>query len=85
MPYVVNFDLGRGALLKAGLVDPVLYIVRHGLTGNSEDGGLVHVVPEACNSIVDKGLVQRFPPLPCSRLGEVWKDRRAWPYLADVG
>ena len=49
---VVNLQMICRALLEARLVDAVLHVVRHRLRGHVEDGGLIHVVPEAGNAIL---------------------------------
>src|SRR5262249_40914763 len=48
---VVDLEVSGGAGFKAGLGDPMLDGVRHGLSGGLEDGGLVHVVPEAGDAV----------------------------------
>ena len=70
--------------LEAGLVDAVLDVVRHGLGGDVEDGGLVHVVPEAGDAVVDEVFVERSPPFAGDLAGEVGEDRGAGPDDADV-
>ena len=48
---------------EAGAVDAVLHVVGHGFGGVGEDGGLVHVVPEAGYAVVDEVFVEGAPPV----------------------
>ena len=80
----MDLQVGRGALAEAGFVDPMLYVVGHGLARTIEDRRLIHVVPEAGDAILNEVLEQTAPPLPCLRLGKVGKNRRPRPNLAHV-
>jgi hypothetical protein len=53
----MDFKVGRRAQAKAGLVDAMLHIVRHGLGRIGEYGGLVHVVPESGYIVRDEILL----------------------------
>ncbi len=82
---VVDLEVGGGAGLEAGSGDAVLDVVRHGFGGGVEDGGLVHVVPEAGDSVVEEVFVEGSPPLAGGVLGEVGEDGGAGPDGADEG
>src|ERR1700677_3158897 len=73
------------AFTKARLIDAVLHIVRHGLAWRLKHRGLIHVVPESSDTLVDECLVEGSPPLPCLCLGKVRKDGGPGPYLAHEG
>ena len=60
---VVDLGVHRGAGDEARFVDAVDHVVGHGLRGIAEDGGLVHVVPEAGDAVGDELLVERAPPV----------------------
>ena len=81
---VVDLEMGGGAFSEAGFVDAVLDIVGHGFAGTLKTAGLVHVVPEAGDTVGDEGLVEAAPPLAGAGLGEVGEDGRAGPDGADV-
>src|SRR6185437_7214282 len=63
--HVVDFQMRSGALLKPGLIDAMLNIVRHSFGGGLEYRRFVHVVPEPGDPVVNKRLIERSPPLPC--------------------
>ena len=67
-----------------GFVDAVDDVVGHGLGGVGEDGGLVHVVPEAGCAVGDEVFEEGAPPGAGGGLGEVGEDRGAGPDGADV-
>ncbi len=48
---VMDLEVGGGAGFEAGLGDAVLDVVRHGFGWGLEDGGFVHVVPEAGDAV----------------------------------
>src|SRR6266850_7434807 len=62
----------------------MLHIEWHGFIGALEDGGLVHVVPEALNAHAHKVGVERAPPIAAPCQSEFRKDAISWPHLADV-
>ena len=82
---VVDLEVGGGAGLEAGAVDAVLHVIGHGLGGIGEDGGLVHVVPEAGYAVVDEVFIEGAPPFAAALLGEVGEDGGAGPDGADIG
>ena len=53
--------------------------IGHGLGGVGEDGGLVHVVPEAGYAVVDEVFVEGAEPGAGGGLGEVGEDGGAGP------
>ena len=81
---VVDLQMRGGAFAEAGLVDAVLDVEGHGFAGAIEDGGLVHIVPEAGDTLGDEALVEGAPPLAGPGLGEVREDAVAGPDFADV-
>ncbi len=76
---IVDFGMCRSPGYKSGLLDAMDGSERHGLAGAVEDGGLVHVVPEAGEAVGDELLVERAPPGAGLLLGEVGKDAGAGP------
>src|ERR1700733_5805157 len=66
--------MSRRALRETRLIDAVKNIQRHGLGGGMEDGGLVHVIPEALDPAALKVTVQGSPPGARLLLGEIRKD-----------
>ena len=76
---IVDFGMCRSPGYKSGLVDAMNGGERHGLAGTVEDGGLVHVVPEAGEAVGDELLVVRAPPGARLLLGEVGEDAGAGP------
>ena len=82
---VVDLEMGGGARREAGLVDAVLRVVGHGLRGTTEDGGLVHVVPEAGNALVDEIWSRAMPHQSRGCFArEVGEDGFAGPHDADI-
>src|ERR1700683_888351 len=73
------------AFTKARLIDAVLHIVRHGLAWRLKHRGLIHIVPEASDTLAAECLVEGSPPLPGLCLGKVWKHSGPRPYFADEG
>jgi hypothetical protein len=80
----VDLEMIRCAFLEAGFGAAVLDVVRHSFGGDVEDSRLVHVVPEACNAVVEEVFVERSPPLASDLAGEVGEDRWTGPYDAGV-
>src|SRR5258705_4759648 len=80
----MDFEMIGGALLESGFGDAVLNVVRHGFGRHVEDSGLIHVVPEAGNTVVEKVLVERSPPLAGDLTSELGEDRWTGPYDAGV-
>src|SRR5258708_1147402 len=76
---IVNFGMRRGASHEARLFDAVNGIQGHGFAWSVKDRGLVHIIPEAGNSILDELLVETPPPLTRAGAREVRKHRRAGP------
>src|SRR5216684_12230 len=68
-----------GASQEAGFFDAVNGSQGHGFAGSVKDRGLVHIVPEAGNSVLDELLVETAPPLAPRGASEIGKDRRAGP------
>ena len=81
---VVDLGMHCGTRPKARLFDAMLHIIGHRLTWVGENGGLVHVVPEAGYAHGNEILVKTAPPIPSSLAREVWKDRRARPDRPDI-
>ena len=65
--------------------DAVDYVVGHGFGGVGEDGGLVHVVPEAGYAVGDEVFVEGAEPGAGGGLREVGEDGGAGPDVAYVG
>ena len=82
---VVDFEVGGGAGFEAGFGDAVLDVVGHGFGGDVEDGGLVHVVPEACDAFIGELFVEGAPPFAGDLAGEVGEDGWAGPDDSGVG
>src|SRR5580698_4424081 len=81
---IVDFKMIGNSFLEARLVNAVLGLVRHGLRGHFKERWLVHVVPEAGNTFVDKVCVECAPPVAAGFLSEIWEDRRSRPYDAGI-
>ena len=76
---IVNLRVRGGAGHEAGLFDAVNAIEGHSLAGSVEDRGLVHIIPEAGNAVVDEILVETAPPVAGTSAGEIWKNGGAGP------
>src|SRR5580692_10571075 len=59
---IVYLRMGRGAFDETWLVNPMNDIERHGPRGRAEDGGLVHVIPKAGNTLPVEILIQSTEP-----------------------
>ena len=79
----MNLGVRGGAGGEARLFDAMDVIERHRLAGSVKDRGLVHVIPEAGNAILNELFVEAAPPVARLGAGEVRKDRRAGPDDAD--
>src|SRR5579862_7429870 len=80
---VVNFGVGCGAAQETRLVDAVNRIERHRHSRTAKDRGLVHVVPESGDTIMNKFAIESAPPLPSLRPRKIRKDGEARPHNAD--
>src|SRR5256885_1983546 len=80
---VVNFRVRRRAGREARLFDAVNRTERHRLVRTIEDRWLIHVIPEPCNAVLNKLMVETSPPFSSLGTGEIRKDRRARPDDAD--
>src|SRR5277367_6432541 len=76
--------MGGCSRSKAGFVDTMDDIQRHGLRSDLEDRRLAHIIPEAGSSILIELLVEPSPPSSSSLCREVRKDGRPRPHLANV-
>src|SRR5262249_30447661 len=77
---VVNGQMGkRGAVVQA-----MAYVGRHGLGVGQKNGRLVHVVPEAGDTHVQKIPVQAAPPFARARQCEISKHAVAGPDRSDI-
>src|SRR5258708_8775818 len=76
---IVNLGMRGGASHEAGFFDAVNGIQGHRLAGYVKNRGLVHIVPEAGNSVLDELLVETAPPFARLGASEIGKDRRAGP------
>src|SRR5712672_580213 len=80
---IVNLRVRGGASRKPRLFDPVNGIQRHGFAGSVKDRGLVHIIPESGNAVLDKFFVETAPPVTGTGAREIRKDRWAGPHDAD--
>ncbi len=80
---VVDLGVGRRPRSEAGLFDAMHGVERHGLAGSVEDRGLVHVVPESGDAILNELMVEATPPLASLGASEIGKYRRTRPHNAD--
>src|SRR5579862_1198075 len=80
---VVNLGVSRGARGKSGLFDAMHGIERHGLARSVENRRLVHVVPEACYTVLHEVVVKAAPPLAGLSAGEIRKHSGPGPDDAD--
>src|SRR5258708_17358760 len=76
---IVNLGMRGGASHEAGFFDAVNGIQGHRLAGYVKNRGLVHIVPEAGNSVLHELLVQTAPPFAAVGSGAFGKDRKPDP------
>src|SRR5579859_337204 len=70
--HIVDLAMCGGASRESRLVNPVNDRVRHRLQ-RVENGGLIHVVPEAIDASLSEVLVETAPPDPRLLLREIGK------------
>ena len=80
----MNFRVCGRTSGKTGLFDAVDIIEGHSFSGSVEDCRLVHVIPEAGNSILNKLFIEPAPPVAGLGASEIGKYRRAGPHHADI-
>ena len=76
---IVNLRVRGGASHEAGFFDAVNGIQGHGFAGSVKDRGLVHIIPEAGNAVLDELLVETAPPVARAGACEIRKDSRPGP------
>src|SRR5579871_6075317 len=81
---IVYFEMGRRTWSETGLINPMLHIIGHRLVRSIKDGWLVHVIPEAGDTIMNKVRIQRAPPFTDAVPGEIRKHGWSGPNLANV-
>src|SRR5690348_11841522 len=72
--HIVDLALGCLTSRLSRFLDAIDCIHRHRLARHVEDGGLIHVVPEAGYTIVHKLFVEPSPPVAYGLAREVWED-----------
>ena len=66
---VVNLSVSRGAGGETRFLDAMNVVERHGLAGSVEDRGLIHVIPEAGDAILERSLCRGRPTSRASGRG----------------
>src|ERR1700742_2180610 len=72
------------ALLESSLIDAVNDVLWHGFGWRLEDRRLIHIVPEAINSVLMKPLIERAPPRTRLLTGKVRKYTGPRPDRSDI-
>src|SRR3954463_16466832 len=76
---VVDLGMRRGARGEARLLDAMHRIQRHRFVGTVKDRGLIHIVPEPGDPVLDKILVETAPPFARLRASEIGEHSGARP------